>query len=107
MPNFLRARKRSQATTVLNDLRLIQSAMDQYAIDTNKKADSRVDWPDVQNYIKTGTRLYNSTGSDIFGHYYDFFEVDHDVQFSQSTFDSLSDVAPLDFWSPWTPAPGY
>src|ERR1035437_9617998 len=37
VPGFLRARKRSQASKVLNDLRLIDSAVDQYAIETNKK----------------------------------------------------------------------
>ena len=36
VPNFLRARKRSQATQVLEDLRLIDSAIDQYAIEYNK-----------------------------------------------------------------------
>ena len=37
VPGFLRARKRSQASKVLNDLRLISSAMDQYAIETNEE----------------------------------------------------------------------
>ena len=36
VPNFLRARKRSQATRMLEDLRVIDSAIDQYAIETNK-----------------------------------------------------------------------
>ena len=36
VPNFLRARKRSQATRILEDLRLLDGAMDQYAIETNK-----------------------------------------------------------------------
>ena len=36
MPGFLRARKRSQASRILNDLRMIDAAVDQYAIETNK-----------------------------------------------------------------------
>ena len=32
VPGFLRARKRSQASRILNDLRMIDSAVDQYAI---------------------------------------------------------------------------
>ena len=36
VPGFLRARKRSQASRIINDLRLIDSAVDQYAIETNK-----------------------------------------------------------------------
>ena len=36
VPGFLRARKRSQASKILNDLRLIDAAVDQYAIENNK-----------------------------------------------------------------------
>ena len=36
VPNFLRARKRSQATRILEDLRLLDAASDQYALETNK-----------------------------------------------------------------------
>ena len=36
VPGFLRARKRSQASRVVNDLRLIDSAVDQYAIENNR-----------------------------------------------------------------------
>ena len=36
VPGFLRARKRAQGTTIKNDLRLIDAAKDQYAIEFNK-----------------------------------------------------------------------
>ena len=36
VPGFLRARKRSQASRILNDLRMIDAAVDQYAIETNR-----------------------------------------------------------------------
>ena len=36
VPGFLRARKRSQASQILNDLRMIDAAVDQYAIETNR-----------------------------------------------------------------------
>ena len=42
VPGFLRARKRSQASRILNDLRLIDSAVDQYAIETNKASGATV-----------------------------------------------------------------
>ena len=42
VPGFLRARKRSQASRIINDLRLIDSAVDQYAIETNKKSGDAV-----------------------------------------------------------------
>ncbi|HEX5176410.1 MAG TPA: prepilin-type cleavage/methylation domain-containing protein, partial [Chthoniobacteraceae bacterium] len=48
VPNFLRARKRSQATRVLEDLRLIDAAVDQYAIETNRPTGFGVAWDDVK-----------------------------------------------------------
>src|SRR5579864_2841636 len=64
VPNFLRARKRSQATRILEDLRIIDSACDQYAIENNKSSGDTVEWTDIQKYMKTGSVLYNSGGSD-------------------------------------------
>src|SRR5205085_7657497 len=74
VPNFLRARKRSQATRILEDLRIIDSAIDQYAIETNKATGTAVAFSDVKSYLKVGTVLYN-TGSDIFGNTYGSFTV--------------------------------
>ena len=42
VPGFLRARKRSQASKILNDLRMIDSAVDQYAIETNRNTGDTV-----------------------------------------------------------------
>src|ERR1700719_5233640 len=66
VPGFLRARKRSQATRILNDLRMIDSAVDQYAIETAKKTGDAVAVSDWTNYIKKDTVLY-ATGQDLFG----------------------------------------
>src|SRR3984957_7634615 len=70
VPNFLRARKRSQGTRCLEDLRIIDSAIDQYAIENNKASGNSVVWADVQNYLKTGSVLYNSGGADLFRNQY-------------------------------------
>src|SRR6187401_1286649 len=66
VPNFLRARKRSQATRMLEDLRLIDGAIDQYAIEANKASGATVPWAAIQAYLKRGTILYN-TGTSIIG----------------------------------------
>src|SRR5258708_2850716 len=70
VPNFLRARKRSQATRILEDLRIIDSAIDQYAIENNKSSGDTVQWADVQKYLKNGSVLYNSGGTDMLGNLY-------------------------------------
>src|SRR5215210_5141402 len=69
VPNFLRARKRSQATRILEDLRNIDAAVDQYAIETGKQGGFPASFADVKNYLKVGTSLYSS-GTDMFGNQY-------------------------------------
>src|SRR5207342_112575 len=66
VPGFLRARKRSQASRIINDLRLIDSAVDQYAIETNKTTGAAVAVTDWTNYLKKNTNLW-TTGKDILG----------------------------------------
>ena len=101
VPNFLRARKRSQATRVLEDLRMIDSAIDQYAIETNKTTGASVAWDDVKAYLKTGSALYNSGGKDLFGNSFGSFAVDTLPSVPATTKSALSDVAPAEFWSPF------
>jgi prepilin-type N-terminal cleavage/methylation domain-containing protein len=103
VPNFLRARKRSQATRILEDLRIIDSSIDEYAIENNKSTGATVNWTDIQSYVKKGSVLYNSAGMDMFGNLYVGFSVDSIPKLRSTTFAKLSDVAPSDFWSPYYP----
>ena len=57
VPGFLRARKRSQASDILNDLRLIDAAVDQYAIENNKTSGLVLVTADWTAYLKQGTNL--------------------------------------------------
>ena len=101
VPNFLRARKRSQATRILEDLRMIDSATDQYAIENNKTTGMNPVWTDLKAYLKTGSVLY-TTGSDLFGDQYGpTFTVDSLPTIPSGAYLNLSDVAPLSFWSPY------
>lgn len=108
VPNFLRSRKRTQATTILEDIRLIDGAIDQYAIDMGKAAGSSFQWSDLAQYVKNGTRLYQTLatnrGEDILGN--SFFsdgtvESGRRITVAASSFAALSDVAPAAFWSPF------
>ena len=102
VPGFLRARKRSQASRILNDLRLIDSAVDQYAIETNRATGFTVTTTDWTNYLKKGTALYN-TAANLLGHTYGNQAVDTLPQVPSLSYDALSDVAGLGFWSPYGP----
>jgi prepilin-type N-terminal cleavage/methylation domain-containing protein len=100
VPGFLRARKRAQASRILNDLRLIDNAIDQYAIENNKTNTSHPVWTDLKVYVKKGGALYN-TGRDILGNTYGPFTVDSLPAVPSISRNSLSDVADTSFWSPY------
>ena len=100
VPNFMRARKRSQATHVLEDLRVLDNALDQYAIENNKLSGMNPTFTDLKAYVKTGIGLY-LTGKDIFGNTYTTFTVDTIPKVPAATYTALSDVAPASFWSPY------
>src|SRR6266699_3984460 len=99
VPGFLRARKRSQASRILNDLRMIDSAVDQYAIETNRKTGDSVSVVDWTNYLKKGSLLYN-TGNSLLGTAYGDQVVDTIPQVPPADYTVLSDVASTGFWSP-------
>jgi prepilin-type N-terminal cleavage/methylation domain-containing protein len=100
VPGFLRARKRAQGSRILNDLRLIDSAVDQYAIETNKTTGTTVNVTDWTNYLKKGTVLYNN-GTDLFGNTYGNQTVDTLPTVPASAKTALSDVCDASFWSPY------
>jgi len=102
VPGFLRSRKRSQATKILNDLRMIDSAIDQYAIETGRKTGDTVTVADWTNYVKKNAILYN-TGQDLFGDTYGSQTVDSLPQVPPNAYNTLSDVAGTGFWSPYGP----
>lgn len=101
VPGFLRARKRSQASRVINDLRLLDSAIDQYAIENNKTTGTTFTFTDLKVYLKKGGPLYH-TGKDVLGNDYGpSFTVDSLPKVPTNTRNSLSDVADTAFWSPY------
>jgi prepilin-type N-terminal cleavage/methylation domain-containing protein len=100
VPGFLRARKRSQASKIINDLRLIDAAVDQYAIETTKKTGDPVSVTDWTNYLKKDTVLY-ATGQDLFGDNYGDQVVDTHVSVPTQAKTNLSDVTDDAYWSPF------
>jgi len=102
VPGFLRARKRSQASRILNDLRMIDSAVDQYAVETNRKTGDTVAVSDWTNYLKKGSLIY-TTGNGVLGTAYGPQTVDTIPQVAANDYNALSDVAGTGFWSPYGP----
>ena len=102
VPGFLRARKRSQASRILNDLRMIDAAVDQYAIETNRSTGNVVNTADWTNYLKKNSMLYN-TGKSRLGSAYGSQTVDTIPRVPSTDYNVLSDVASTGFWSPYGP----
>jgi len=107
VPGFLRARKRSQATTLLNNLRLIDAAKDQYAIEFNKTNASPVGG-DLKGYFKTSSALYNAISGSLTT-FLDpkiqnvtYYINTTDLLPSVSTNSAFADVVDTSFWSPYT-----
>ena len=100
VPAFLRGRKRGQASRVINDLRQIDSAVDQYALENHLTAGASITTAAWTGYIKRGTILY-TTGLDVLGNAYGDQTVDIAPKVPVATWNALSDVAGTDFFSPY------
>lgn len=68
VPNFLRARKRTQATIIYDEMRMIEGAKDIWATENNKKTGDIVVWSDLRPHFKNGTSLNTrETSVDLLG----------------------------------------
>ena len=106
VPSFLRARKRSQATSTLETCRMIDGAKDQYALE-NAKGPTVVPTPlDLAPYVKAGTKLYNlliasTAPQDALGATISVNNIDTPPNVATTTKASLADAlgaTPDDFW---------
>ena len=103
VPSFLRARKRSQATKIVNDARIYEAAIDQWAIENNKVNSSTFNFSNVSDYIKASTELVRTSGFDILSKLYVVSTVSDGVKVNSASYSTLSDVTKADFWSSYAP----
>ncbi len=67
VPGFLRARVRGQASTVLNDARILDAAVQQYMIEQNiAPGAAPTTFSSYTGYLKANSKLVQTSGSDIF-----------------------------------------
>ena len=100
VPGFLRSRKRSQATAILNDARILDAAIDQYAIEANHKNTTVISTvgAGLLPYLKDGSRLYNEvsahkdTPNDILGNAYSYTNFNKGVKVSSLSTANFTDV---------------
>ena len=101
VPNFLRARLRSQATACKQDLRMLDAAMEQYAIENNKQSASTVNFAALKPYIKENSPLYYNGPADTLGNTITLSTIGAGVHVPANTVTATADVADSNFWSPY------
>jgi prepilin-type N-terminal cleavage/methylation domain-containing protein len=108
VPSFLRARKRSQATKILNSARVLEAAIDQWAIEKNVEDGEIVTFLEVKEYIDESSTFYQ-TGLDIFGNPFRgpandlHVRVGRRLEVDEDSYNVLSDVTDEDFWGTYYP----
>ena len=105
IPNFMRARMRSQATACKEDLRMIDAAIDQWAMEKNAKNGAAVTVVDLAAYVKDGTTMYTNLKAgnplDTIGSTIVVPAVGTKVTVPAATKTATADVADNTFWSPY------
>ena len=106
VPNFLRARQRSQATAVKQDLRMIDAAMEQWAIEGNHKTGDQAKGTDLKPYIKENSPLYANLDTtaavkNTIGNAMAIPALGTKLVVDATTVTDLSAVADDVFWSPY------
>ncbi len=106
VPGFLRSRKRSQATAILNEARVLDDALAKYAIENNKAPGAVISHTVFYPYLKDGSRLYllsknNTQLKDLTGTDFQYTNVDVGVKVSPATTGLFSDIIedPSFFWA--------
>ena len=108
VPGFLRARKRSQATVVLELYRVVDGAKEQFAIDSPHPASYYPTPTDLRAYMKPGTKVYRDYAAgvdttDVLGNKVFIQSLDVPPQVANDTLSAFSDVIdnPASFWGPY------
>ena len=110
VPGFIRARKRSQATAILNDCRVLDGALQQYATENNRVGSTASDSAMLTAYLKPGSRMYafcaaNVPIPDLVGNPYQCPTVDSTYKVNAATVALFTDVIPdtTAFWGSHAP----
>lgn len=113
VPDYLQARKRSQAKMTREILRQIEDAKDLYAIqyasevgDSSAGAGVYPTCADLLPFAEPGSlmasQLTANRITDIFGREIEVNAIDQPPQLKRATCDTLSDVVPRNFWRPYS-----
>jgi len=105
VPNFMRARVRTQATQCKQDLRILDAAIDQWAIENNKANGVTPTAENLKAYVKENTAMYIAlaagSAKDSLGSTIVIPAVGSPVAVPEATKTATADLVAPDFWSPY------
>ncbi len=70
IPNFVRARTQSQMNACINNLRQIDGAVQQWALETKQSATATVTFPDISSYLKSSVLCPSAVAAATFASSY-------------------------------------
>ena len=65
IPNFVRARTQSQKNACINNLRQIDGAIQQWALENKKEASASVAFSDIKDYVKSTVSCPSGGGTNF------------------------------------------
>lgn len=109
LAQFLQSRARDTATTLLEEVQLLDAAVDQWAIENNKRAGAMPTPQDLAVYVKEGTRLHKELAAgrlnDALGNPMTLRGVDSVPLIAKATVEKFAAVAEPGFWDPYYEGP--
>jgi hypothetical protein len=97
---FASSHRFAQAQVHLKDLRLLDAAIDMYAIEHNKRAGDPVPVEAWKEYVPKNQRLWR-TGADCLGNPYGPQVVDQPPKLSGAAYERIAESVPKDYFKPF------
>lgn len=102
VPHFIRTRKRSQAVRILQELRHIEGAKDQWATENHVEPFNAVpEWPSLRRYVDPASSLRRQQGpviNDLLGNPYTIGALDTPPSISEATYSNFEPEINGEFW---------
>jgi|GEM_PF-2182573 len=96
-PSFIRSRQRALASAVLQEMKLIQAAQEQWAVETNQSGDADVTFEPLKKYFHTGSRLAAAeSATDLIGNPITLGKVNGHATLSTETIENFRDMFDLE-----------
>ena len=100
---FIKKLQKDTAVKIMNELRMVDAAKDQWALENNKTETDLPPWNSLTPYIKTGSKLATSGGNDRLGNPFEIGTVVGRVRINPSSKEALKESTGGDgFWGPYS-----